>query len=395
MNKLSETPGAGTIAQVVETLDTGGAEHLAIKIANALAERGCQSHLYVTGHDGPLAAAISADVKVRVFGYRRASIMNPVKFGLSIREGFTRFRAAIQEDGVDLIQTHLPGPNFWGLALQKRGVCPSVATIHNNQEFSYGSQRSLRGQLRQAAYRSIVRDCAATIAVSDQVRRSLLETIGLADERADRFVAIPNGIDLPPPAHLAARSATRRALSLADDQIVCLGVGRICEQKNFKDLVAVGQLLRNESAPISLVIAGDGPDMADLQERIAEAGLSATIRTLGNVTNVPELLAATDIFVMPSLWEGLPLALLEAMGARLPVVGNAIGGLNDVIADGASGFLVPVGDHRAMAAKIMDLARDPALRSKMGTAGRDLVRAQYSLDRVVDSLQTIYQEILK
>lgn len=394
MNTPRATAAARSVAQVVETLDTGGAEHLAIKIANALAARGFRSHLYVTAHDGPLAAAIAADVRVRIFGYRRASIMNPLKFGRSIRTGYTQFRSAIREDGIELIQTHLPGPNFWGLALQKRGVCPSVATIHNNQEFSYGSHRSLRGRMRQAAYRSIVRDCAATIAVSDQVRVSLLETIDLAAAQAERFVAIPNGVELPPPTDPEVCAATRRALGLDEAQIICLGVGRICEQKNFKDLVAVGQVLQNASAAITVVIAGDGPDLADLRQHITTAGLSDTIRTLGNVTNVPELLTAADIFVMPSLWEGLPLALLEAMGARLPIVGNAIDGLQDVVTDGSSGYLVPVGDHQAMAARILALAQDPALRSQMGAAGRALVKVRYSLDRVVDSLQELYQGIL-
>ena len=394
MTDTNSTNIKGSIAQIIETLDTGGAEHLAIKFANTLAQRGYKSHLYVTSHDGPLAAAIDEKVDVRIFGYRRASISNPVKFGLSIREGFSRFRSALRADHIALCQTHLPGPNFWGLALQKRGVCQSVATIHNNQEFSYGSQHSLRGRLRHQAYRGIITNCAATIAVSDQVRVSLIEELGLNESQAKRFISIPNGVEIAASRDKTAQTAIRKSLGISDDRILCLAVGRVCEQKNFKALIPVAKILKNRAPKILLVVAGDGPDFADLRSRIDEANLADTIQTLGNVTNVPDILAIADLFVMPSLWEGLPLALLEAMGSALPVVGYAVDGLSDVVLPGKTGFLVDVDDHQEMAAKIMALASDEELSKRMGQAGKDLVRNQYSLARVVDSLESLYQKIL-
>lgn len=381
------------IAQVVETLDTGGAEHLAVKIANALSQRGHTSHIIVTSHEGSLSSAVESAVAVRVFGYRRASIANPLRFSLSIRDGYSRFRRTLYDDRIDVIQTHLPGPNFWGLALQMTGICPSIATIHNNQEFSYGSQRSIRGELRHAAYKGIIARCAATIAVSDQVRASLLAEIGLPESRASRLVSVPNGIDVPSTHSTADRAASRAVLGLEPDEILCLGIGRLCEQKNFKDLVPVCQLVRQINHNVRFAVAGDGPDMADFRARIAATGMENAMAALGNISNVREVIAAADVFVMPSLWEGLPLALLEAMAAGLPVVGNAIDGLRDILPDGAAGFLVSPGDHAAMADRIIALAADPVMRARMGAEGLNLVRMKYDLKRVVDTLERVYYQV--
>lgn len=381
------------IAQVVETLDTGGAEHLAVKIANALDRRGHKSHILVTSHDGPLSSAIAPGVTTRVFGYRRASIAHPGRFALSIRVGYSQFRRVITADKIDIIQTHLPGPNFWGLAMQVTGVCPSIATIHNNQEFSYGSQRSTRGKLRHAAYRAIITKCAATIAVSDQVKASLLAEVGLTEAHATRLVSIPNGIELPKAHSAETRAATREALGISPNGILCLGVGRVCEQKNFKDLIPVCRLVGQAAGNVRFAVAGDGPDMADLKARIAENGLESSLMTLGNINNVTDVMSAADVFVMPSLWEGLPLALLEAMAAELPVVGNSIDGLRDIIPEGGVGFLVNPGDHAAMADRIVTLAADADLRHRMGAAGLELVRRKYDLTRVIDALEEIYRRI--
>jgi glycosyltransferase involved in cell wall biosynthesis len=382
------------IAQVIETLDTGGAEHLAIKFANKLAERGHRSHIYVTSHSGPLAASISDEVQVDILGYRRQSIVNPLKFLLSINDGFNRLKYLLKKDRIDLIQTHLPGPNFWGLALTLRGVCSSVATIHNNQEFSYGSVRSVRGALRHFAYKMIVRRCAATIAVSDQVRVSLLAELGMKGNNTSRLISIPNGVEISPVVDFDDKMLAKSKLGIDNDLIIGLAIGRVCEQKNFHDLIPVMEEIKHQGNSIRMIVAGDGPDHADLRERIAVAGLENDIHTLGNVTNIPEYLNAADIFLMPSLWEGLPLALLEAMAARLPVVGHSIDGLTDVVDEGITGHLVKPGDHKLMAEKIVLLAQNPELRQTMGTAGRKLVEKRYNLERVVDDIETLYHNVL-
>lgn len=389
-----KAPRPLSIAQVVETLDTGGAEHLAIKFANKLAERGHRSHLYVTSHTGPLAASISPEVQVDILGYRRESIVNPFKFTRSINDGFNRLKSRIRRDDVQVIQTHLPSPNFWGLALSMRGVCRSVATIHNNKEFSYGSERSFRGSLRHQAYRTIVRRCAATIAVSDQVRVSFMEELGMNERQASRLVSVPNGVEIFPERSPEEKRVQKVALGFNPDTVMCLAVGRACEQKNFKDLVPVMQVLKEQGVPVTMVIAGDGPDLPDLKDRISAAGLGDDIHTLGNVTNIPDYLVAADIFLMPSLWEGLPLALLEAMASGLPVVGNSIDGLTDVVIEGTTGHLVPPGDSSLMAARIQAQAQDPALRQTLGSAGRHLVAERYNLKRVIESIENIYYRVL-
>ena len=382
------------VAQIVDTLDTGGAEHLAINFANQLAERGHRSHIYVIGHTGPLAAAISGNVGVDVLEFRRNSIENPLKFSASISDGFRRLRFLIKRDGIELVQTHLPSPNFWGLALSLGRACVCIATIHNNKEFSYGSNNSLKEGLRHAAYRTIVRHCAASVAVSDMVRTSFLGEIGLREDQAARLLSIPNGVEIPEWAPPMEKLAAKKRLGFDTGPLLGIAVGRVCEQKNFQDLIPVMSELKGMNVPIQFVIAGDGPEMPDLLKRRAEAGLEREIKTLGNVTNIPEYLKAADFFLMPSLWEGLPLALLEAMAAGLPVVGYAIDGLTDVIEEGQTGYLVPFGDRTAMAQRILGLAQDPDLRLSLGSKGRDVAKERFNLQRVVDDIERLYFSVL-
>jgi len=242
-------------------------------------------------------------------------------------------------------------------------------------------------------YRRIIEDCAACIAVSDQVRLSFLEEVGIPVANAERMISIPNGIEIGRET-AEVDSTIRRQMGIPEDHILCVGVGRICEQKNFKDLIPVCRRLKEDGHPVSMAIAGDGPDMETFKNLIEEEDLGEMIHPLGNITNVSDLLDAADVFVMPSLWEGLPLALLEAMAAKLPVVGYRIEGLKDIIEEGGPGFLVDVGDFAGMARCLAELIRDSDLRDRMGASGRDLVERRYNLERVIDSLESLYQGIL-
>jgi len=188
--------------------------------------------------------------------------------------------------------------------------------------------------------------------------------------------------------------AAKKRLGFDTGPLLGIAVGRVCEQKNFQDLIPVMSELKGMNVPIQFVIAGDGPEMPDLLKRRAEAGLEREIKTLGNVTNIPEYLKAADFFLMPSLWEGLPLALLEAMAAGLPVVGYAIDGLTDVIEEGQTGYLVPFGDRTAMAQRILGLAQDPDLRLSLGSKGRDVAKERFNLQRVVDDIERLYCSVL-
>lgn len=378
-------------AQLIETLDVGGAENLAVRIANAMAAAGHASHLLVMSRAGALKAFVSPQVTLHELAVERMPIGRPTAFLGSLRSGLARLESVIGDQRIEVVQAHLPGANFWGLLLTMRRRVAIVSTIHNNQEFRYGDvDNSVRAFLRKRAYAQVVARGAATVAVSAEVRESLIRDLGLPRRTAARIVAIPNGVVVPEPVPAAQRRAAREHFQLDQNAFVFLAAGRHCEQKNFADLVRAASRLDVKGRKWRLVIAGDGPDRPALAALVRELGLSDSVTLPGNVLELPRLMSAVDAFVMPSLWEGLPLVLLEAMAFGLPVVGTRIPGIADVVRDGREGLLVDAADPVQFAAAMSRLVQEPESCSSFGAAGRDLVSARFDFAKTVGSLSELY-----
>lgn len=381
-----------TCAQLIETLEVGGAEHLAVRIANGMAEAGHPSHLIVLGHLGPLAEFVSDRVALHGLGVTRESITTPVRFVSSLRYGLHRLEAVIRDASIDIVQTHLPGANFWGLLLTIRRKVPVLATIHNNQEFKYGDRDNpLRACLRRQAYATIIRRGAGTIAVSAAVKESLAHALQLDARATERIAVVANGVAIKERGNSQHRTTCRQMFALPKDAVVFVAAGRHTEQKNFGDLVRAATILDRTVANWRLVVAGDGPDRQDLLRRTRHAGLEEKISFPGNVMAMAELWCAADAFVMSSLWEGLPLVLLEAMAAGLPVVAPRIPGVMDVVTDGKEGILVPPGDPEAIAQAMSMLINDPKRVHELGSAARETVARHFDFTTTIAGLHELYQ----
>ena len=183
--------------------------------------------------------------------------------------------------------------------------------------------------------------------------------------RAERTVVIHNGVPLDVP--------RRRA---HPGPVTLLSVGRLRAPTDFVTLVRAMAGLEAR-----LRIAGDGPDRPALEAEIDRLGLSDHVELLGTRDDVPELLASSDVFVLSSDSEGLPMSVLEAMAAGLPVIASAVGGVPEAVRDGETGALVPPGDSAALARALRRLVADPALRERLGDAGRRRVEQEFSLER--------------
>jgi glycosyltransferase involved in cell wall biosynthesis len=171
--------------------------------------------------------------------------------------------------------------------------------------------------------------------------------------------------------------------------------GRLIELKGIEYLLRAAAELRHDFPTLRVEIAGTGPERPKLEEQAQQSGLGEHVRLLGWVEDIPALLRRWDVFVMPSLEEGLGNAALEAMAAGLPVVASSVGGLLEIVEDGTTGWLVPPRDPAALALHLRLLLSNRELRWRMGAAGYSRVRDHFSFAQMVEGFARLYEELLK
>jgi glycosyltransferase involved in cell wall biosynthesis len=226
------------------------------------------------------------------------------------------------------------------------------------------------------------RACDAVAAVSEQARTWLRE-----EGYDGPAQVILNGVRFDPPTE--ARMTIRSELGLGD-AFTLIMVARIDDMKGHDTLLQAAALLREAGQSPALLLVGDGERRRAMQAMARELGLGADARFLGYRRDIPNLLAAADLFVLPSRSEGMPLSVLEAMAAGLPVVATRVGGVPELVSDGVHGLLVSIDDAPALAGAIRRLMSDPASAARMGSAGRDRVNRQFSFDAMLDAYDRIY-----
>jgi glycosyltransferase involved in cell wall biosynthesis len=217
-----------------------------------------------------------------------------------------------------------------------------------------------------------------TICVAESERRAGLDA-GTCDEATT--VVIHNGVELPPAGGAERRSGTSRLVT----------VGRLQAPKDPLTLLRALSELRR---PVETVIVGDGPDRPRVESERRRLGLESVVRLVGERNDVGELLAAADLFVLSTRSEGLPLSVLEAMAAGLPVVASSVGGVPELVVEGKTGLLVPPGDPHALAAAIGRLLDDEALRRQLGAAGRIRASEHFDLATVRGAHLDLYRALL-
>jgi glycosyltransferase involved in cell wall biosynthesis len=239
------------------------------------------------------------------------------------------------------------------------------------------------GGVRRARFR--LRPLRRIIAVSHEVEARYARDLGVP---ASRLAVVPNGIRVsrvPPGPNVALRAE----LSRGRPDYLVLTPARLHQQKGHAYLLAAAALVPDAT----FILAGDGPLRAELERRARDLGVAARCVFLGERTDVPDLLASADLFVLPSLWEGLPLSVLEAMAAARPVVATAIGGTDEAVADEVTGLLVPPRDPAALAAAIVRVRADPELARRLGQAGRARVEQEFSSRVTAERVMRIYDEV--
>ncbi len=236
------------------------------------------------------------------------------------------------------------------------------------------------------------------VALSQDLQHYLLDKVGL---RPGRVVQIYNGVDTARFRPRLAADAPPEGLPFLPGQGLCVvgTVGRMQTVKNQLLLArAFVRLLQAQPAlqqTLRLVLVGDGPQRQPVATVLAEAGLAHLAWLPGERSDVPALMRCLDVFVLPSLAEGISNTILEAMASGLPVVATRVGGNAELVDDGTSGLVVPSDDEAALAAALARLACEPALAARMGEAARAQAQSRFSLDAMVQAYQGLYERTLR
>jgi glycosyltransferase involved in cell wall biosynthesis len=288
----------------------------------------------------------------------------------------------IYRQRVDLIHvnSYVPG-NYARLAAALMQVPIVIDHWHGFSRFS---------RKRRLICRCLARFTDLSLAVSPGVKDYLVQEIGLAP---DKIRVVANGVDIAAIDAARQRNEVRRELGLPAEVPVIGLVGRLDHWgKGHKELFAAMVRL-TARYPVQALIVGGGRREAELKQAAADLGLADAVHFLGSRRDVPDLLHAMDIFVLPSYSEGLSLALMEAMAAGLPVVASRVGGNPELVEDGDTGLLIPPQDADALAAALERLLADPTGAKTMGEKARRRVEENYSLDRLGREINGIYEEL--
>ncbi len=283
-----------------------------------------------------------------------------------------------------LLHTHMFHANLLGRVVGRLAGVPYVVST----EHTMGQE----GQLRRFLDRLTSPLADRVVAVSESVGAFVRETVGISPQRV---VVIPNGIDLARCQTALTPAEARDRLGLPADVPVIGTIGTLRPVKGTDMLLQAFALLQGEFPTAQLLIVGDGVERESLRVLAVELGLSAKTTFTGNRSDVGDLLAAMTVFCLPSHWEGLPLAALEAMCAGLPLVATRVGGTPEVVRDGETGRLVPPADPEAMAQAVAGFLRDPVRSAAIGATGRRWVEENYTRARMVERNEALYRELLE
>jgi glycosyltransferase involved in cell wall biosynthesis len=362
------------VLQLIPTLDRSGAEKQMVLLATGLPGDRFQVEVAALSRLGPLEAELrAAGVPVTPLGKRFK--LDPWALVRLVR--FLRARR------FDVVQTWIFAANTYGRVAARWARVPVVVTAEMAVDL-WKSPRELA--IDRFLSRRTDRVVGNSRAVVDFYRRN-----GIPD---DRLALIPSGIGVEePPA--VDRAAIRAGFGWTGDAPLLLFAGRLAEQKGVGDLIDAIDLLQHVLPDLRVLIVGDGPLRAQLEATAHAYRLDRIVRFTGHRDDVPRLLAAADLLVLPSLYEGLPNVVLEAMRFSKPVVATAAPGTTEVVVDGTTGLLVPLRHPPALAQAIRTVIEDPALAQRLGQAGRARVESEFRAGTMIDRFAALYEELAR
>ena len=368
------------VLHVLATLLPGGSEISVLRLLSALDRKRYEVRVACLWGEPVLAGEFhAAGIEVVPLGLRRR--IDP--------RGFLRLRHLVAGGRFDIVHTHMDLADFYGaLAGRLGGARAVVATKHAPDEFR--TRRTWKRipflLLERLAY-----EMEDAVVVVSEGLASFLETAERLPRR--KMVVIGHGIE--PVERVPSREQARRALGIEAKGPLLGVVGRLSSEKGQGVLLGALPEILAAFPLAACALAGDGPARADLESEAKRLGLGDRVLFLGHRRDVPAVLAALDLFVQPSLYEGFGLSLLEAMAAGLPIVASRVGGIPELLEDGRTGLLVPPQDPAALARAILRLLRDRDLAQRLSGAARLRALDRHSMAQATESVDALYRRVLE
>ncbi|MFY9824844.1 MAG: N-acetyl-alpha-D-glucosaminyl L-malate synthase BshA [Thermoanaerobaculia bacterium] len=360
----------------------GGSGIVATELAMALAERGDEVHVISYALPSRLTF-----INSRIFFHEVVTPTYPLfenfpPYSLALT---TKMVEVARHAPLDVLHVHYAIPNAVSAVLAREIMAPAplpvVTTLHGTDVTLVGNDPNYLETTRWGVNRS-----DAVTAVSESLRRTTIEQLGTRNE----IHVIPNFID--PARFEAARKTPGACRWSRPGERLLVHISNFRPVKRVLDVIAIFERVQKE-VPSRLLMVGDGPDRGKVEQYCREHHICGSITFIGSLPLVEDMLVGADLFLLPSESESFGLAALEAMSCEVPVIASNAGGLPEVVDDGVTGFLRPVGDVAGMAAAALRLLGDEDLRRRFGEEGRRQAVERFSQDAVVARYRSLYQKV--
>ena len=384
MNKAANQVRKYKIAYVIDGLSMGGAERLMVPILKHLSRTDFEAYVCaLQSKDGnPMEDEIRAlGVPVDCMDIKHLRDWNALP----------RLIKYLKKNDVDLVHTQLEFANILGNISARFLHLPSVCTIHVMPSLDVKAKSKLHQKLEWFVLNYF---CNRVISVSEEAREYHLHISGTS---ASQVSTIYNGIDLSSFSSLEReleRANVRAELGIPSDANLLTTVAVLRPQKGIQFMIRAMSTVLASNPNTYYLVAGNGSHRAALMEEVNNLGLGDRVIFPGMRQDVPRLLTASDVFVLPTLTEALPTVLAEAMAAKLPIIASRVGGVPEMITNGQNGCLVEPEDEEGLAQACIDLLVSSEKRAAVGAEGWRIVNQKFNIEKQVDQLETLYLDQL-
>lgn len=375
------------ILHIITNLAVGGAQDNMLMTLEKLNRQKYEAGL-ITSSEGewlPRARGIKNLHLIFVDSFKRN--INPIKDLVTLY----RIYSKIKKGGYAIVQTHTSKAGVLGRVAARLAGVPIILHMHHGLNF----HDYLNPVLRFIFFKleRFLSNISDKLIMVSQLNLQKALTAGLAPP--DKFVNIYNGIDFEKFDVQIDIKAKRKGIGIFGSEKIVGTVGRLCPQKAPQDLIGAIPRILNARKDVIFLFVGDGELLPQMQSLSKKLGVDSHVKFLGNREDVPELLHIMDVFVLTSLWEGMPRSLTEAMYCARPVVATAVDGTPELVTNAENGILVQPKDIEALSQEILTLLNDTAKANQMGEAARKRVAESFAIEKMVGDIEQVYDELLQ